>query len=73
MKDIQTDGLRGCGNVETRRFVPSFPRAEGDGENHATEIIARKLREWFSTGFLTPVISTAHTMVMRSASAESSS
>lgn len=28
-------------------------------ENHNAEIRARKLREWFSTGFLEPVISTA--------------
>ena len=28
-------------------------------ENHNAEIIARNLREWFSTGFHTPVISTA--------------
>lgn len=28
-------------------------------ENHNAEIRARKLREWFSTGFLKPVISTA--------------
>jgi len=28
-------------------------------ENHNAEIFARNLREWFSTGFLTPVISTA--------------
>jgi hypothetical protein len=27
-------------------------------ENHNAEIFARNLREWFSTGFLTPVIST---------------
>ena len=28
-------------------------------ENHDAEIFALDLREWFSTGFLTPVISTA--------------
>jgi hypothetical protein len=28
-------------------------------ENHNAEIFALNLREWFSTGFLTPVISTA--------------
>ena len=28
-------------------------------ENHQAETFARNLREWFSTGFLTPGISTA--------------
>jgi hypothetical protein len=44
---------------KARRFVPRFPRAEGDGGKPQAEIFARNLREWFSTGFLTPVISTA--------------
>jgi hypothetical protein len=51
-------GLWECGKLGD--VCRAFQGLRETVENHEAEIIARNLREWFSTGFLTPVISIAH-------------
>jgi hypothetical protein len=61
-KNLKTaSGLWECGKLGG--VFRAFQGLRETVENHNAETFARDLREWFSTGFLTPVISTAHTAV----------